>query len=271
MRETCFPPQKFHFLFYLWHFLLYIYLFGSHFTNISAPSKTDKFYHSFPSQFQSIPHSFFVECKTNSCSPSFMVCLAIHELYVIRIRSLRFRGNLGSVSRLRRGGDQARYFLSGLRVFSFAKPMAVEVSKGNDARATIILTSGASGRISALFSLQALRSLWLLLNAFVLLFLIPFRGRRRMASAVASGSQEKAVGKEEKATERKGAIVRVPTTMVSRKSAVDQDVAARRALAMRRVMQDDDDETVRECSLFVTPRGDTLFTQSWTPVSVKVR
>nr|GMD66372.1 monoglyceride lipase-like [Ipomoea batatas] len=152
--------------------------------------------------------------------------------------------------------------------------MAVELSKGSDARATIILTSGASGRISALFSMQALRSLWLLLNAFVLLFLIPFRGRRRMASAASvatSASQEKGVGKEEKATERKGAIVRVPTTMLSRKSAVEQEVAARRALAMRRVMQDDDDETVRECSLFVTPRGDTLFTQSWTPVSVKVR
>nr|GLL42179.1 uncharacterized protein LOC109183857 isoform X3 [Ipomoea trifida] len=152
--------------------------------------------------------------------------------------------------------------------------MAVELSKGSDARASIILTSGASGRISALFSMQALRSLWLLLNAFVLLFLIPFRGRRRMASAASvatSASQEKGVGKEEKATERKGAIVRVPTTMLSRKSAVEQEVAARRALAMRRVMQDDDDETVRECSLFVTPRGDTLFTQSWTPVSVKVR
>nr|GME05222.1 monoglyceride lipase-like [Ipomoea batatas] len=203
-----------------------------------------------------------------------MVCLAIHELYVIRIRSLRFRGKLGSVSRLSsRAGDPARYLFSGLRVFAFPKPMAVELSKGNDARATIILTSGASGRISALFSMQALRSLWLLLNAFVLLFLIPFRGRRRMASAASvatSASQEKGVGKEEKATERKGAIVRVPTTMLSRKSAVEQEVAARRALAMRRVMQDDDDETVRECSLFVTPRGDTLFTQSWTPVSVKL-
>ncbi|XP_019189459.1 PREDICTED: uncharacterized protein LOC109183857 isoform X3 [Ipomoea nil] len=150
--------------------------------------------------------------------------------------------------------------------------MAVEVSKGIDARATIILTSGASGRISALFSMQALRSLWLLLNAFVLLLLIPFRGRRRMASVAASASQEKGVGKEEKATERKGAIVRFPTTMLSRKSAVEQEVAARRAMAMRRVMQDDDDdETVREFSLFVTPRGDTLFTQSWTPLSVKVR
>ncbi|XP_019189458.1 PREDICTED: uncharacterized protein LOC109183857 isoform X2 [Ipomoea nil] len=202
-----------------------------------------------------------------------MVCLAIHELYVIRIHSLRFRGKLGSVSRLSsRGGDPARYSISGLRACAFPKSMAVEVSKGIDARATIILTSGASGRISALFSMQALRSLWLLLNAFVLLLLIPFRGRRRMASVAASASQEKGVGKEEKATERKGAIVRFPTTMLSRKSAVEQEVAARRAMAMRRVMQDDDDdETVREFSLFVTPRGDTLFTQSWTPLSVKVR
>lgn len=154
--------------------------------------------------------------------------------------------------------------------------MAVEVTKSNEA--TIILTSGASGRISALFSLQVLRSLFLLINAFVLLLLFPFRGRRRMASPAAmmasSGSQEKGVGgigKEEKAVERKGTVVRVPSKMVPRKSAVEQEVAARRSLAIRRVLQEDDKETLREFSLFVTSRGDTMFTQSWTPVSFKVR
>ncbi|KAK4362698.1 hypothetical protein RND71_017939 [Anisodus tanguticus] len=149
--------------------------------------------------------------------------------------------------------------------------MAVDqLTKSNEA--TIILTSGASGRISALFSLRVLRSLFLLINAFVLLLLLPFRGRRRMTSPgtmmTSSGSsQEKAV-----VVERKGVpVVRVPSKMVPRKSAVEQEVAARRSLAIRRVIQEDDKETLREFSLFVTSKGDTMFTQSWTPVSFKVR
>lgn len=154
--------------------------------------------------------------------------------------------------------------------------MTVELAKSSEA--TIILTSGASGRISALFSLRVLKSLFLLINAFVLLLLLPFRGRRRMTSPstmmASSGSQEKGggIGKEEKAAvERKGPVVRVPSKMVPRKSAVELEVAARRSLAIRRVLQDDDKETLREFSLFVTSRGDTMFTQSWTPVSFKVR
>ncbi|KAJ8554104.1 hypothetical protein K7X08_024782 [Anisodus acutangulus] len=80
-------------------------------------------------------------------------------------------------------------------------------------------------------------------------------------------SQEKAV-----VVERKGVpVVRVPSKMVPRKSAVEQEVAARRSLAIRRVIQEDDKETLREFSLFVTSKGDTMFTQSWTPVSFKVR
>ncbi|KAF2317585.1 hypothetical protein GH714_024971 [Hevea brasiliensis] len=77
-------------------------------------------------------------------------------------------------------------------------------------------------------------------------------------------------------------MVRVPATIVPWKSsassggggggvAVDQEVAARRALAIRRVLQDDDPNSLREFSLFVTPRGDTIFTQLWTPVSVRIR
>ncbi|CAH9136721.1 unnamed protein product [Cuscuta epithymum] len=202
-----------------------------------------------------------------------MVPLGIREVCVTGIRPFHFSAKSGPLSRLRAGNPIGS--LSGFRSSAFGKPMAVEVAKGSNARATIILTSGASGRISALFSLQVLRSLWVLVHAFVLLFLFPFRGRRRMASAVgavaASGAQEKGGGKDEKGAERKGAMVRVPTAMVARKCAVEQDVAARRALAVRRVVQDNDDRTVREFALFVTPRGDTLFTQSWTPVSMNVR
>lgn len=75
-------------------------------------------------------------------------------------------------------------------------------------------------------------------------------------------------------------MVRVPATIVPWKSSsssgsggvvVDQEVATRRALAICRVLQDDDPNSLRESSLFVTARGDTLFTQLWTPVSVRIR
>ncbi|PON41264.1 Alpha/beta hydrolase fold [Parasponia andersonii] len=146
----------------------------------------------------------------------------------------------------------------------------------------LILTSGASGRIRAIFSVRALRSLLMLISAFVLLLLLPFRGRRRTTP-----SSEKEHEKQEgvgggSGIHRKGAVVRVPASMVaSRRAAatavaVDQEVAARRALAIRRVLQDDHDGggefSVRDFSLFVTARGDTIFTQSWTPpASVKIR
>ncbi|TYI53415.1 hypothetical protein E1A91_D11G002100v1 [Gossypium mustelinum] len=133
------------------------------------------------------------------------------------------------------------------------------------------LTSGASGRINALFSLRALRSLLLLLNAVVLFLLVPFRGKAN------SGDN---VGKDEKQESgRKGSastVIRVPWALLPWRNAtmaVDHEVAAavRRSQAIRRVFQDDDDDTVREFCLFSTARGDSLFTQSWTPISVQVR
>lgn len=74
-------------------------------------------------------------------------------------------------------------------------------------------------------------------------------------------------------SEWKGPMVRVPAKMVPRKKVVDNEVAARRALAIKRVLEDivDVKNTVREFSLFVTSRGDTMFTQSWTPVSLQLR
>ncbi|KAI3463558.1 hypothetical protein Pfo_020221 [Paulownia fortunei] len=145
--------------------------------------------------------------------------------------------------------------------------------RANDAP-TVMLTSGASGRINALFSLRALRSSWLLINAFFLILLLPFRGRRRCMAAPES-AEKGGGGKEEKPSAAPGKVVRVPAAMVPRKSAVDKEVAARRALAIKRVVEDNGDEdnkdTVREYSLFVTSRGDTMFTQSWTPVKVQLR
>ncbi|XP_008240400.1 PREDICTED: monoglyceride lipase [Prunus mume] len=157
--------------------------------------------------------------------------------------------------------------------------MATE--RGNNASSSLILTSGASGRINALFSLRALRSLMMLINAFFLLLLLPFRGRKRTASSSSSSSSSSpsiiALAEKSPKEERqqRGPVVRVPTAIVPWKSSssspVDQEVAARRALAKLRVVQDDDENSVRQFSIFGTPRGETLFTQSWTPVSVNVR
>ena len=121
--------------------------------------------------------------------------------------------------------------------------------------AAVMLTSGASGRINVLFSLRVWRSLWLLISAFFLIFLVPFRGRRRSVAA-----EEKPSGK----------LVRVPSAMVHRKSA---EVAARRALAINRVMEgnENEQESLRDFSLLISARGDTIFTQSWTPVNVEIR
>ena len=155
---------------------------------------------------------------------------------------------------------------------------------------SFILTSGASGRITALFSVQALKSLLMLINAFFLLLLAPFRGRRRMVVvAAARGSSSSSSGEQKSKDDRllqetssgvHRTKLRVPGTIVPWKSAggggrvtavVDPEVGARRAIAIKRVLQDDDTNTVREFSLFVTARGDNLFTQSWTPVSAKIR
>ncbi|XP_073259668.1 uncharacterized protein [Populus alba] len=118
----------------------------------------------------------------------------------------------------------------------------------------------------------------------------PFRGRRRMVVvAAARGSSSSSSGDQKSKDDRllqetssgvHRTKLRVPATIVPWKSAggggrvtavVDPEVGGRRAIAIKRVLQDDDTNTVREFSLFVTARGDNLFTQSWTPVSAKIR
>ncbi|KAF7822123.1 Monoglyceride lipase [Senna tora] len=150
-----------------------------------------------------------------------------------------------------------------------------------------ILTSGASGRISALFSLRLLRILLMLINAAVMLLLLPFRGRRLVSVVEKPRKDER-----QHDCLRKLAAVRLPATIVPWKSsmsvsskscggvssaamavqaAADQAAAARRAMAIRRVTEDSDRSSLREYSLMDTKRGDTIFTQSWTPVSAKIR
>ncbi|WOG86044.1 hypothetical protein DCAR_0205240 [Daucus carota subsp. sativus] len=139
------------------------------------------------------------------------------------------------------------------------------MDSGNEMTA-VMLTSGASGRINALISLRAWRSFLTLLNAFLLIFLFPFRGRRK-SPVTPPVSPEKPGG-------NKGLpAVRVPTNIVPWKS-WSTEVAARRSLAIRRVTQESaalEGESAREFCFFGTPRGETLFTQKWAPVLTEAR
>ncbi|XP_068660264.1 uncharacterized protein [Aristolochia californica] len=149
------------------------------------------------------------------------------------------------------------------------------VQKVSGASSSLILTSGASGRINALFSL-ALRSLVVLLNTFLLLLLYPFQLRKR-SNAIEKPKEEK----RELSNQRKaGPVLRVPAAMLQRRNSTpvsnavisgDQEGRTRRSLAIKSVEQDSDCSSIRDFSFFLTARGETLFTQSWTPVSVKVR
>ncbi|XP_011073157.1 uncharacterized protein LOC105158196 [Sesamum indicum] len=211
-----------------------------------------------------------------------MICFAFQKPNNLIANERRFQAKSGIIAKPRfefnRISFRERCFSSKL-----IRPLEIRssrrrrmVKKANDA-ATIMLTSGASGRINALLSLSALRSLWRLIIAFFLILWLPFRGRRRcMGVGAAPESSEKCGGKDEKPSSTTGKVVGVPAAMVPRKSAaaaVDKEVAARRALAIKRVLEDNKDsrDTIREFSLFVTSRGDTIFTQSWTPVKVQVR
>ncbi|KAM7250207.1 hypothetical protein ACFE04_022090 [Oxalis oulophora] len=151
----------------------------------------------------------------------------------------------------------------------------------NDLKQSMMLTSGASGRINALFSIRSLRSLLMLINAFVLLLLFPFRVKWNTTKPSSSSSEEMTtttttttITEKENSNNNKKAVVRVPVPWWKRggAAAVDQEVAVRRGIAIKRVKQDDDwNSVIRDYSLFVNSRGDTLFTQSSTPVSITIR
>ncbi|CAI9113246.1 OLC1v1013819C1 [Oldenlandia corymbosa var. corymbosa] len=217
-----------------------------------------------------------------------MICLSIDYLSVPQ--HIEISQRFGAEKRIiPRGHFNKQSFRVGLKPLVLnsgrTRLMATVVMSSREKEA-IMLTSGASGRINALLSLRLWRSLFMVMNAFVLLLFLPFRRRRVASQASVSGAGNQgggaggsANGKDEKSVEKKGvAVVRVPASMVpARKSAaaaaavVDKEVAARRALAIKRVLEDEDKNSVREYMLFDTQRGVTLFTQSWTPATVKVR
>lgn len=129
---------------------------------------------------------------------------------------------------------------------------------------------------SAYFSLRALKSLFVLLSAIVMVLLLPFRGRRRVSPVE---KEEKIQNHECCHHHRKGTVVRVPAKIVPWKSGGAVGVVSmkvldpmmRRELAIRRVLEDGDEKCLREYWLFGTKRGDIIFTQCWTPLSVKIR
>ncbi|KAG6528037.1 hypothetical protein ZIOFF_010175 [Zingiber officinale] len=128
-----------------------------------------------------------------------------------------------------------------------------------------MLTSGASGRVASLLFLSAPRGLLLLFRGVALLLLLPFRWRRVRGSKVEGRAESSKKGG------RVGVVVRVPAAMFPRRQR-EQDSAWRRALAIQRVVEARQQGRLeREVALFTTARGDTLFTQSWTPLNTKTR
>ncbi|XP_027167229.1 uncharacterized protein LOC113767364 isoform X2 [Coffea eugenioides] len=219
-----------------------------------------------------------------------MTCLTVDYLHIPLINRNPYKFAVKTTFKPKGSSKLRSFGLKPLVVRRKKEEMAmVEAAKGKDVAATVMLTSGASGRISALFSVRVWKSSLMVLNAFVLLLFLPFRRRRVVSpgavmgpgsqaggsgSCGGSGGGGKGHGKEERQAEKKGGVtvVRVPAAMVPRKSsAVDKEVASRRALAIKRVLEDNCKQSVRDYALFGTSRGDTLFTQSWTPVGIKVR
>ncbi|KAL5079423.1 hypothetical protein RYX36_007844 [Vicia faba] len=130
---------------------------------------------------------------------------------------------------------------------------------------------------SALLSIRAFKSLFMLVSAIVMVLFLPFRGRRRVVEKEEKNQNHECCCHHH---HRKGAVVRVPAKIVPWKSGGGGvgvvamkvfDYLVRRELAIKRALEDGDEKCMREYWLFGTKRGDTIFTQRWTPVSVKIR
>ncbi|CAL5326869.1 unnamed protein product [Camellia sinensis] len=150
--------------------------------------------------------------------------------------------------------------LGGVLGLNKSSSSTVSMPKQVLATSSVMITSGASGRVNALFSLRMLNNLLLLINALVML--------RSCCEKMKDDKHKQHSSSRRKKGER---LVRVPASVPWKSSAVDQEVAARRALAIQRVTHFIDDNSRRVFSLFVTPRGYTMFTQSWSPVSKEIR
>ncbi|XP_056170789.1 uncharacterized protein LOC130138979 [Syzygium oleosum] len=122
-----------------------------------------------------------------------------------------------------------------------------------------------------LFSLCTLKSRLMLTCA-------PFRRRKRVvlvSATVVEKSKDDRIESNSGSNRKGGPVVRVPATALSWRrvaaASVKQKVAARRAMAKKQVVQNADETVVRKFSIFMTARGNGLFTQSWRPVNVEIR
>ncbi|KAL3716340.1 hypothetical protein ACJRO7_008012 [Eucalyptus globulus] len=118
----------------------------------------------------------------------------------------------------------------------------------------------------------------MLIRTFVLMLLMPFWGRKwvfLVSMTAAEKSKDERSESDDGSNQKGGPMVRVPGMALLWRRAVsllvEQEVAARRAMAKKRVVQDGDETIIRDFSIFTTARGDALFTQSWRPVDGEIR
>lgn len=135
-----------------------------------------------------------------------------------------------------------------------------------------MLTSGASGRLSALLSILALRRILLFIQSILSIMLLPFR--RSVISTSGGAGLKKGAS---------GIVVKVPAQLAPAAHAVvarrqrEHEAATRRQLAISRVEMDrraeekNSHKFMRDFELIGTKRSETLFTQSWTPIGVKAK
>jgi acylglycerol lipase len=133
-----------------------------------------------------------------------------------------------------------------------------------------MLTSGASSRLSVLLSFLALRRVFLFLQSMLSVLLLPFR------QSVVSTNGVTGLKKGSS-----GIVVKVPAQLAPAAQAVvrrqrEYEAATRRQLAISRIemargAEKNCQQILRDFELIGTKRGETLFTQSWTPSGVKAK
>ncbi|KAF3320528.1 hypothetical protein FCM35_KLT15224 [Carex littledalei] len=135
-----------------------------------------------------------------------------------------------------------------------------------------MLTSGASGRLSALLSILALGRILLFIQSILSIMLLPFR--RSVISTSGGAGLKKGPS---------GIVVKVQAQRTPAAHAVvarrqrEHEAATRRQLAIsrvemeRRAEEKNGQKFLRDFELISTKRGETLFTQSWTPIGVKAK
>ncbi|KAI3976424.1 hypothetical protein MKX01_008282 [Papaver californicum] len=166
-------------------------------------------------------------------------------------------------------------------------------TKVTESTTSLLLTSGASGRVNALLSLRAIKRLLMLVYTIILFLLVPLTRVRKRVGISSTTTMMVGESDENICHRKSSSLVSSVSSPVKRNRRIynvsnddgddnisskeivvlkDFDVVTRRTISIKRVTQDDDDSiSVREASLFVNSRGETLFTQSWTPAAIKVK